>query len=292
MFFSSIRDKREFENGYINIIEQITSKYEFYEIETSFGNVNIIDVNRNKDLPTLIVVHGLRGAGPLFLRNLMPLKDQCRIIIVDSIEKLELNHSNVLTGEYFDHGQWVFEIMARLDLENVILMGISVGAVSVLNTLSFEDRKISATILCSPIGITTKPGSLRFRWKLRNYAGMNSTLVWNDQLKSLAHELISEPSPFTFDYIKQFISRFSFKFPEIKAIDPAVSSRIKTPVYLLTGEKDRLFSAKHMVSEAKSLIPNLRKAVVLKGEKHFMGLEEMSSELKHIIAELTANQEA
>lgn len=287
MFFSSDRVKREFENKYLNTIKQVTDFYEYYSIETSFGNVNIIDIQEQSNLPVLILVHGIKGAGPLFLKNILPFSDKCRIIIVDSLDFLDLRYDNALNGKCFEHGQWIFEIMSRLSLKDVILMGVSVGGVSVLNTLAFDARKIKAAILVSPAGFTTKPGSIRFKWNLRKYAGFNSSVVWNKKLKALANELISEPSHFTFEYIESIITRFDFSLPKMIQLNQEFSSRIEAPVYILAAEKDRLFSAKQMISAAKSMLGNLRGSKVLKGEKHFMGFNAFYKELNPIIEELT-----
>ena len=286
MFFSSDSVKREFENLYIDTIEKITDFYEHSTIETSFGDVNIIDIKESSKLPTIIVVHGIKGAGPLFLKNLMHLKDKCRIVIVDSLDFLDLRYSDALNGENYEHGQWIFEIMARLGLSDVILMGISMGGISVLNTLAFDARKIKAAILCSPAGLTTKSGSIRFNLKLRKYLGFNSSLVWNKELKHLVQKLISDPSDFTYEYIERIFNRFDFRLPKLKQIDHLFASKISAPVYVLAAEHDRLFSAKHLVASAKSLLPNLKSSVILKGENHFMGLNELSKELNPIIDKL------
>lgn len=286
MFFSSDRVKREFENIYIETIEKITDFYEHSTIETSFGDVNIIDIQESRNLPTIIVVHGIKGAGPLFLKNLMPLKDKCRIVIVDSLDFLDLRYSDALDGENYEHGQWIFEIMARLGLSDVFLMGISIGGISVLNTLAFDARKIKAAILCSPAGLTNKYGSVRFNWQLRKYQGFNTSLVWNKELKELTQKLISDPSDFTYEYIERIFNRFEFRLPKLKQIDQLFASKITSPVYVLAAEHDRLFSAKHLIASAKSLLPNLKGSSILKGEKHFIGLNQLSKELNPIIDNL------
>ena len=286
MFFSSDRVKREFENIYIDTIEKITDCYEHSTIETSFGDVNIIDIQESGNLPSIIVVHGIKGAGPLFLKNLMPLKDKCRIVIVDSLDFLDLRYSDALDGENYEHGQWIFEIMARLGLSDVILMGISVGGISVLNTLAFDARKIKAAILCSPAGLTTKNGSVLFNWQLRKYMGFNTSLVWNKELKDLAQKLISDPSDFTYEYIERIFNRFEFRLPKLKQMDQYFASKITAPVYVLAAEHDRLFSAKHLIASAKSLLPNLKGSSILKGENHFMGHDQFSKEVNLIIDNL------
>lgn len=286
MFFSSARVKREFANNYISVIEQLTDNYDFYDIETSFGNVNIIEVSDKKDLPSIMLFHGMRGAGPLFLKNLLPLRDKFRLLIVDSLEGIDLDYSNALDGKNYEHGQWIFEIMARMNLKDVVLTGVSIGAVSVLNALAFDDRKIRGAILISPAGLTTKTGSFNYKLKLNRYLGLNSMLVWNDKLKGLAEELITEPSSFTYEYIEKFISRFNFSIPKIGSISQDMSIKIKSPVYLLVGEKDKLFSHKHMQSTAERQIPSLLGSKALKGQKHFIGLEAMEQEMKRILSDL------
>lgn len=286
MFFSSDSVKREFENIYTDTIEKITDFYEHSTIETSFGDVNIIDIQECSNLPTIIVVHGIKGAGPLFLKNLMPLMHKCRIVIVDSLDFLDLRYSDALNGENYEHGQWIFEIMARLGLSDVILMGISVGGISVLNTLAFDARKIKAAILCSPAGLTTKYGSIRFNWQIRKYFGFNTSIVWSKELNQLVQKLISDPSDFTYEYIERIIKRFEFRLPKLKQIDHLFASKITAPVYVLAAEHDRLFSARHLIASAKSLLPNLKGSSILKGENHFMGLNQLHKELNLIIDDL------
>lgn len=253
--------------------------------------MNIIDVNANKNLPVVVAIHGIRGAGPLFLKNLLALESQCRIIIVDNFEELSLNYSNALNGENFEHGQWVFEILARLDVKDVTLMGISVGAISVLNTLSYDARKIKAAILYSPGGLTVKWGSLKFRWRLKKSIGLNANLVWNEKTKLIVQDLITDSDRISFDYLEYLINRFNFTLPKMVRMDREMASGISTPVYLVVAKDDPLFSSKHMLSTAKSIIPNLKRAVVLKGEKHFMGNNQLPGLLHQLIYEISKLKE-
>lgn len=291
MLFSSVKEKMKFENVYFSVLKRLIPQYEYYEIETSFGNVNIIDVNANKNLPVVVAIHGIRGAGPLFLKNLLALESQCRIIIVDNFEELSLNYSNALNGENFEHGQWVFEILARLDVKDVTLLGISVGAISVLNTLSYDARKIKAAILYSPGGLTVKWGSIKFRWRLKKSIGLNANLVWNEKTKLLVQDLITDSDRISFDYLEYLINRFNFTLPNMVRMDREMASGISTPVYLVVAKNDPLFSSKHILSTAKSIIPNLKRAVVLKGEKHFMGNNQLPGLLHQLIHEISKLKE-
>lgn len=287
MLFSSAKEKMKFENVYFKVLKRLIPQYEYYEIETSFGDVNIIDVNANKNLPVVVAIHGIRGAGPLFLKNLLALESQCRIIIVDNFEELNLHYSNALSGDNFEHGQWVFEILARLDVKDVILMGISVGAISVLNTLSYDARKIKAAVLYSPGGLTEKWGSIKFRWRLKKSIGMNENLVWNEKTKQLVQDLITDTDSISFDYLEFLINRFKFSLPKMVRIDRKMALGINTPVYLVIAKDDVLFSSKDMLSTAKAIIPNLKRAVVLKEEKHFMGNKQLPGLLHQLIYEIS-----
>ena len=111
-------------------------------------------------------------------------------------------------------------------------------------------------------------------------------LVWNERLRSLAEELITEPSSFTYEYIEKFISRFNLSIPKIGNMNTTMSSKIKSPVYILLGEKDKLYSPKSIKSNAEAQIPSLLGLNILEGQKHFIGKEAMEKELDAILNKL------
>lgn len=265
-FFDNQQAKKDIEFLYNNKLDELPIDYEFLKVETSFGDTNII-LTGKKSKPPLVLLHGSNGCAPIAIEALIGLVKDFRIYAIDIVGQPNLSAEIRPEMKDDSYGQWMYEILSRLNLYNTILVGISFGGFISWKTLVFDERRISKAFLIVPAGIVNG-NPLMAIWKvflpMKLYKWRKKTKYVHQFLK----ELFTEQDEFAIAFLSKVFLDFKMDFSPIPLIKKEEAKKITTPIYIIGADNDLLFPGKKMLKHAEKIFPSLRESILLKNSKH------------------------
>lgn len=257
---------RQVTDLYFEKLRDLQIPYEFQTVETSFGDTNVI-VTGEVRKPPLVLVHGYYSCAPVAIEALQPLQAHFRIFAIDIPGQPNLSAAFRPAAHGTAYGQWLYEIVSRLQLSHAILVGISLGGYIAVKALACNSRKIAMAFLIAPAGLVS---AAPFKYCLAIHRhlhrfGLFKKKAWAERL---AGRLVTDKSDFAFRFLTTALTTCpgsSLRTPRLRRSETA---SIKTPLYLVAAEKDTLYPGKRLLHRARRLFPGLVHARLLEGSKH------------------------
>ena len=150
--FSSHKNKTIDDEMLYQLLDKVNIPYELHHLETSFGIVQVINFGAQNKKP-LVIIPGTKGCASVVLEASRKLAKQYAVYII--AESLQNNNSIALanTRTQGDFAKCLFEIIARLGLTKITLLGFSFGAIIATQLLLYDLRHVAGTYLIMPQGI-------------------------------------------------------------------------------------------------------------------------------------------
>lgn len=237
------------------------------------GKVNYIDEGQGNQ--TLVFIHGLANYALGWKKNISELKNNFRCIAIDLPGNgLSEAGRSKYSIDYFSHV--VAELIQQLKLENVVLVGHSMGGQIAINTLFLYPNIAQKLILCAPAGFEVFTS-----WEATMYhTSINMFDYFASEESSLRNSIKSSFSHYNHqadDMIDDLIKLLdAYPYKEYrKMVDDCIYSmlnhpvfnklhKIKQPTLILFGDRDALIpnrvlhpvTTKKIAEDGASQIPN------------------------------------
>jgi pimeloyl-ACP methyl ester carboxylesterase len=256
-------------------------------------NLEIAYVDEGKGSQTLIFIHGLGSYLPAWQLNIKDLQKHFRCIALDLPGYGQSSKGDYAIGMDF-YAQTILDLMDKLNLKKVVLVGHSMGGQIALTTALKNSSKIERLILIAPAGLeefTTQEGQM-----LLNFTQPNLIAATPDEKikANLAINFYKMPK------IADFMAEDRIKMkqaPDFEAYCQTVSKcvagmlnepifkklgNIKTKSLLIFGENDALIPNKFLhpqlntrqVAEyGKSQLPDSQ-LIMINEAGHFVNFEK------------------
>lgn len=281
MFFKSEEGKQEILNFYNKKLEALGINYSERLIETKFGNTNII-ITGNNNLPPLILIHGTGGCAPLILESFSDLSKHYCVYAVDVLAQPNKSDENRLNMKTLDYGKWLIELIVKLRLKEVTLVGFSFGGLISLKTLEFNETPIKQAFLIAPVYIVNGNPFLNL-WKifipLKKFIKTNNTKM----VVKVMDALFSEYDHFAKTFLASTFKYCNMDFSPLPIISKKKASNIQTPITIFAAENDIMFPGKKMIRRVKSIFPSLKAGVLIKQSKHVPNQKDLKAIQQTII---------
>lgn len=266
MFFKSKEGKEKIITLYNQKLKELNIEYSEKLIETKFGVTNVIITGDTKN-PPLVLIHGTGGCAPQILDSFPNLASKYCVYAVDVLAQPNKSAENRLDMKSLDYGKWLIEVIIKLRLKDVTLVGFSFGGFISLKSLEFNETPIRQVFLVAPVYIVNgNPlvGLFKMFLPLKKFIKTNN----QKYIKKVMGVLFSEYDDFALSYMSTTFQHCNMDFSPLPIISKDSANNIKTPISILAAEKDILFPGKKMIKRAKQLFPSLREVVLLEGSKH------------------------
>ena len=265
-FFNDKQAAAYAEKLYEAKLESLNIQYEYKQIETTFGLTNIV-IAGTVNKPPLLLIHGSNGCAPIAIEALMELLNDYRVYAVDVIgqpNKSEASRLNLMNDDY---GKWIYEITARLNLNNLTIVGISFGGFISYKALLYDESKIKNAFLIVPAGIIN---GNPFKAILKVFLPMK--LYKKTRNKKYVHRflnvLFTEKDKFAIQFLSIIFLHFDMDFSPIPLITKKEAARIKTPIYFIASKKDLFFPGEKLLKRVSKIFPSLTGTHLLENSKH------------------------
>lgn len=266
MFFKSKEGKDKILSLYNQKLKELQVNYFEKLVETKFGTTNVIQVGYT-DLPPLILIHGTGGCAPQILESFPNLASKYCVYAVDVLAQPNKSAENRLDMQSLDYGEWLLEVIIKLRLKEVTLVGFSFGGLISLKTLEYSEIPIKQVFLIAPVYIVNgNPlfGLFKMFLPLKKFIKTNN----QKHIKKVMGALFSEYDDFALNFMSQTFQNCNMDFTPLPIISRISAQVIKTPITIFAAEKDIMFPGKKMIKRAKKIFPTLEEDILLDGSKH------------------------
>ncbi|PSR03241.1 MAG: alpha/beta hydrolase [Bacteroidetes bacterium SW_11_45_7] len=270
--YTSQEAKREIEDLYKEKLASLGIPYEVYKVETSYGQTNVLATG-DPNHPPLALVHGANGCAPVALEVYPHLADHYRVFAVDVIGEPNLSAETRPDKKDNAYGYWLNEVIRQLALDNVTLVGFSLGGLVIWKTLLADESNIKEAFLTAPAGIVNGnplKGLRKVVIPVKRYMNTHNTKY----IDQFLNEVFTEPDDFAHRFTGKVMLNFHLDFSSIPTIKKAEAKHIATPLTVVGAKHDIMFPGEKMIKRARKIFPSLRQAVLLEDAKHVQPRED------------------
>lgn len=281
MFFKTKEGKAEILDLYNQKLNELTIDYSEKLIETKFGKTNILVVG-DVTLPPLLLIHGTGGCAPLILESFSELHKHYCVYAVDVLAQPNKSDENLLNMKTLEYGKWLTDIIIKLRLKEVTLVGFSFGGLISLKSLLFNQTSIKKAYLIAPVFIVNGNPFLSL---FKMFIPIKKYIKSHDitQMKKVMKVLFTEYDEFGLQFLAKTFQHCNMDFSPLPVISKKEAKNIHTPIAIFACEKDLLFPGKKMIKKAKSIFSSLDEVILLKDTKHVPSAKDFLAIQERII---------
>lgn len=280
-FFKHTVGKKEVLNLYYKKLDALQIPVNFITVETSFGDTNVI-ITKNNNLTPLVLVHGLYSCAPIALEKLKALTQKFKIYAIDILGQPNISDEVKLQPSSNDYGKWMYEIISRLQLFNVYLVGCSLGGFIAYKALAYEESRIAKAFLISPTGFV-KGNFVKGFFSIYVPLKLYQWKKQSKQLSRIENVLCVEKDAFRFNFLSKLILYYQLAFLPLVKVKPKEAQQITTPIYIFAAAKDVLVPGNKLIEKAKRILPSLEEVVLFKQGKNQFNHKDLHIIVQHIL---------
>ena len=235
MFFKSQEGKEEILKLYQQKLKGLDVEYSERLVDTNFGSTNVI-ITGDAKLPPLILIHGTGGCAPLILESFPNLSSKFCVYAVDVLAQPNKSAEGKLDMKSLDYGKWIVEIITKLRLKEVTLVGFSFGGLISLKTLEFNQAPIKEIFLIAPVYVVNG-NPLQGLFKM--FIPIKRFIKTNNQryIKKVLNVLFMEYDDFALAFMSATFQHCNMDFSPLPIISKQSAQNIKTPITIFCGRK-------------------------------------------------------
>ncbi len=212
-FYKSPEHKQEILAIYQEKLDELNIDYETTFVDTRFGKTNVIATGDSAN-PPLVLVHGSNGCAPIGLEIYPNLAKKYRVYAVDVIGQPTPSAETRPSMKDNSYGKWLNEIMEKLHLENVTLVGFSFGGFVIGKALLDGEARTKEAFLIAPVGIVNG-NFLKLIFKvfipMKRYISSGKIQF----LEKFLGAVFSERDPFAIKFLSKVFLNFEMDFSPI-----------------------------------------------------------------------------
>ena len=263
--FKSAVGKNEILSLYDKKLSELNIDYQSKIIDTSYGKTNIIITGKSTN-PPLIIVHGSNGCAPISLETYPNLSTQFQVFAVDVLAQPNKSAETRLSMKDDSYGKWMNEIIDKLEINNVVLVGFSFGGLIILKTLIHNGAKIKEVFLAAPAYIVNgNPLKALFKVFIPMKIYMKTHKI--KYIEKFLSAVFTDRDEFAVKFLSKVFLHFNMDFTPVPVLSKKEAGKIKTPITLIAAKNDILFPGAKMIKRAKQLLL-LKQSFLLEDSKH------------------------
>ena len=263
--FKSAVGKEEILSLYDKKLRELDIDYQYKVIDTSYGKTNII-ITGSAENPPLMIIHGSNGCAPISLETYPNLSTRFQVFAIDVLAQPNKSAETRLSMKDNSYGKWMNEVIDKLKISNVILVGFSFGGLVILKTLIYDEVKIKEVFLAAPAYIVNgNPLKALFKVfiPMRRYM-RTKKIKFVEQFLS---GVFTERDEFAISYLSKVFLYFKMDFTPVPVISKAEAKSITIPVTLIAAKRDLMFPGDKMLRRASKIFSSV-KTILLEQSKH------------------------
>ena len=253
-------------------LESLDIDYTEQDVNTQFGLSHVI-ITGDASKPPLMLVHGSNGCAPIALDVYPNLARHYQVFAVDVIAQPNKSAETRPSMTDNSYGIWMNQVIDALGLDELTLVGFSLGGFIIWKTLLHNESKIKQAFLIAPVGIVS---GNPLRAMLEIFLPMKRFIRTQNprDLDRVLDALFSERDDFAAPFLEKVLPDFDLDFSPIPLIKEKETRRISTPLTVIAAEQDILGPGKKLLRRAEKLFPSLKQTELLEGSKHVQNVQD------------------
>ncbi|MGW1143973.1 alpha/beta fold hydrolase [Streptomyces sp. NPDC002454] len=234
------------------------------DVETSFGTTHVYrygpeDPGAASRTP-VVLVHGAGSCSAMWYPNTPALSAERPVYAIDtpgdpgrSVQRAPIHRPE-------DAARWLDETLAALGLDRVHLVGSSYGGWLALNQAHREPARLASVTLLDPGGLE-KVGVRFFVWIFVSLFATSAPEALRPRLAAwLEQPVLVVPELRTM--IRLGVRAYRIRRPAPSPLTEAELAAVRTPLYLVLGERSLLVHPRRQVERVPRLVPGARAEIV------------------------------
>jgi len=264
--FKSESGKKEILALYDQKLKELSITYKSLYIDTTWGKTHVIMTGDSSN-PPLILVHGANGCAPVALECYPNLSSKFQVFAIDVIAQPNKSEETRISMKDDSYGKWLNEIIDKLAISKVTLVGFSFGGLIILKTLAHNSENIKEAFLAFPAYIVNgNPLKALFKIFIPMRRYMKSQKM--KYVEKFLSAFFTERDEFAILFMSKVLLHFNLDFTPVPTLSKEEANKIKTPITLIAAKNDIMFPGTKMIKRAKKLLPSLKQTLLLEESKH------------------------
>lgn len=287
--WNSAQSQREYEIAYKEAMQKMP-RTEAWQIETSFGVVQVYcwKNDDSKQKTPILLLPGKSSGTPMWSENLPDFYKNRTVYGIDILGDAGLSIQTKTIKNSADQAKWIEELLSKLDLHKIHLLGHSFGGWLAANYASNYPERIASLILIEPVFtfqtlklvviLKSIPYSLKFlpkKWR----QGFLKMVSGSDSIDT------SDPVAKMIDVG----SNYKSKLPTPVMITKKQLQSWNFPVYAALADRSAMHNSLKAIEVAKNNVKNIH-TVLWKNATHSLPVEYAESLDAEIIKFIEVNE--
>ncbi|RKR18750.1 pimeloyl-ACP methyl ester carboxylesterase [Maribacter vaceletii] len=264
--YKNNKAKTDIMNLYDEKLKSLQIDYTNIDVNTKFGRTRVVKTG-NTSGKKIVFFHGFNAGAPITLEAVKGILNEYCFYVIETIGQTTKSEERVMNIKDDSFALWADEVLEKLELEKVNVIGISYGAFIVEKLIIHKPERIEKCVLVVPSGIvngdiwnSTKKLTLPLiRWKITKN---------EKHLKSFLNAFVPDNDDFLYRMLSALMKGIKLDTRIPKILKPFEIENFKAPVYIIAAKNDVYFPGEKIVKRSKELFSNLKEVYLLENSKH------------------------
>lgn len=259
--YKSTTGREQIMELYEKVLLQWPMPCEHVTVSTKYGNTFVIACGKQNARP-MILLHGSGSNSATWAADVIEYSKHFCVYAVDIPGEPGKSDENRFSWDGPQFNEWLDDVLNGLNLDKVILGGISLGAWATIKYASANPNRVDTVILICPAGVHRPKYSFFLRVMVLSLLG-----DWG--LQRIKH-LIFRDTPISEDAERFFVltsKYFNFRVGAPPLFTDDELRQMTMPVFYLVGEEDARINTRKTAERLQKLAPNLQ-VNLMKDEGH------------------------
>jgi pimeloyl-ACP methyl ester carboxylesterase len=251
------------------------------DIETRYGTTHVLSCGASTGTP-IVLLHGVGASSPSWFANVAGLGQHHPVLAVDTITDAGRSIQTAPIRKRVDLALWLDDVLARLDVDRVHLVGLSYGGWLALNQALRSPERLASITSVEPPGAIAR---MRFNAKMLP-DGVLAKFAHSDAALHRLFRLLNNGAvlaPPIVDLATAWFRTFVLKQPFPGRLNDEELRSIRTPMLLLFGERSLVTDAARAADRARGLIANVE-AEIVTDAGHMLPIEKPDLFTRRLLA--------
>ena len=257
--FISEEGREDFILAYNEAMAILPPPQKRFDIKTKYGSVRVyyFVTVENKNEEPIMLLNGRSASTPMWESNLEGLMVERPIYSIDLLGEPGMSIQQQPIIDSRDQAEWLREVIAKLDLQRVHLVGVSIGGWMAMNLVRFYPERIASISLLEPFQVFA-PMSLKLIAMSTPFTiPVIPKVIREKMLSVISGGAEADDSVPVAKLIESGMRNYKVKLPYPQSFSIEELQAIELPILALMGEKSTVHNSKKAVENGKNYVKNI-----------------------------------
>ena len=254
---------------YLKTLERWPVENEQFHVPTREGETFVI-ASGPATAPALVLLHGSGSNSTQWASSISELATHFRVYAVDMIGEPGLSAPSRPPMESDRYAVWLDEVLDFLGLEQVRIVGVSLGGWLALDYATRRPGRVERLALSCPMGVGRQKKGFLFKALLLNPLGRwGRRKTITGMLGSGLSTMEPAVAAMILEEVMLVVENYRYRMGDLPVFDDDALRRLTMPVHVLVGELDVMVDSVETKQRLENAVPHAT-VRLLPGVGHFI----------------------